>query len=94
MDPIAKKDPHPVIDFSETKTVEEDGDRFYRTVLSYEKPSGEEMTHNVDVILNENEEKPGFQRQVKALNTGIDKFHSQIRDELSEEEKEDPIREV
>lgn len=94
MDPIPKKESHPVIEFADAEVVSQDGGRVYRTVLSYELESGETMSHNVDVQIEQGSDKPPFDRQIKALNVGIDTFHKKIRKRQREEKKEDPIRNV
>jgi len=94
MDPIPKKESHPVIEFTDAEVVSQDDGRVYRTVLSYELESGETMSHNVDVQIEEGSDKPPFDRQIKALNVGIDTFHKKIRKRQREESKEDPNRNV
>lgn len=94
MDPIPKKDSHPVIEFDSSVVTNTDDGRVHRTVLTYQLSSGEEMTHEVDVSLKEGQEHPEIKRQIEALNVGINNFHEKIRDRHSEEDASDPIRNV
>lgn len=93
MDPISPNNPHPVIEIKDPEIVEVDGQRTYRTILEYEALN-RTFTHNVDVELEDNQDAPKFDEQIKALNRGIDNLHEEIRKARIEEEGEDPIREV
>ena len=88
MKPIQEKNDHPPMTIGMPKVV----GNVQRTTLSYEV-DGQTLEHNIDVELEDNEEKPSYETYARALNRGIDKFHRKIRKFIGVESKQ-PIRTV